>query len=168
MALYDAQHEMVLEELASALAARVLPVVDQAARLGSGMISLDVREAPGGLEVALRRGLFAATSPVLMTPLPELWRGAEDTEALAERVAAALSRQRPKLGFVTKRHNYLPLVDELVRQACNALDDGARSIAFVKTEGEKILGRPMTPEETREIRFRLLRLRRNKKDAIDL
>lgn len=168
MALYDAQHEAALEELADALTNGVQYVVDQAARLGSGMISLDVREAPGGLEVAVRRGPFAATSPVLMMPLPESWRGAEDAEALTEKVAAALSRRRPRLGFVTKRHNYLPLVDELVRRGCDALDDGATSVAFLKEEGEKILGRPMTPEETSEVRFRLLRLRRNKKHAIDL
>jgi|GEM_PF-5219667 len=168
MALYDAQHEAALEELADALTRGVQPVVDQAARLGSGMISLDVREAPGGLEVAIRRGPFVATSPVLMTPLPESWRGGEDAETLTEKVAAALSRRRPRLGFVTKRHNYLPLVDELVRRGCAALDDGAGSVAFLKDDGEKILGRPMTPEEIRDVRFRLLRLRRSKRSAIDL
>ncbi|MER3412673.1 MAG: hypothetical protein C4341_00220 [Armatimonadota bacterium] len=168
MARYDAQHEEALEQLADALTQGVRPVVDQAARLGSGMISLEVREAPGGLEVVVRRGPFAATSPVVMTPLPESWRGAEDTEALTERVAAALSRLRPKLGFVTKRHNYLPLVDELVRRGCAALDDGSNTVAFLKQDGEKILGRPMTSEEIREVRFRLLRLRRVRKDVIDL
>lgn len=168
MARYDAQHEAALEELADALTQGVQPVVDRAARLGSGMIALEVCEAPGGLEVTVRRGPFAATSPVLMTPLPESWRGAEDAEALTEMVAATLSRRRPELGFVTKRHNYLPLVDELVRRGCAALDDGAASVAFLKDDGEKILGRPMTPEEIREVRFRLLRLRRGKKDRIDL
>jgi hypothetical protein len=168
MARYDAQHEAALEELADALTRGVLPVVDQAARLGSGMIALEVREAPGGLEVTVRRGPFAATSPVLMTPLPESWRGAEDAEVLTEMVASALSRSRPRLGFVTRRHNYLSLVDELVRRGCAAIDGGASSVAFLKDEGEKILGRPLTPEEIREVRFRLIRLRRSKKSAIDL
>lgn len=168
MAFYDAQHEAALEELAGQLVQGVQPVVDRAARLGSGMIALEVREAPGGLEVTVRRGPFSATSPVLMTALPETWRGAEDVEILTEKVAAALSRGRPRLGFVTKRHHYLPLVDELVRRGCAALDNGARSVAFLKDDGEKILSRPMTPDEVREVRFRLLRLRRGKKDAIDL
>ncbi|RMG22021.1 MAG: hypothetical protein D6724_11155, partial [Armatimonadetes bacterium] len=116
MASFDVEHEQALERLVPLLLAGVEPVIARAARLGTGMITLAVREAPGGIEVTVQRGPFRETSPVLKTVLPEPWDPVADAEYLTERVARTLSEKHPELGFLTTRHNYLPALEELVRK----------------------------------------------------
>jgi hypothetical protein len=168
MANFDVEHEQALEQLTPMLLAGVRPVIDRAKRLGTGMVTLNVREAPGGIEVTVQRGPFRETSPVLKVELPEPWDPIADAEYLTERVARSLSETYPDLGFLTTRHNYLPVLDELVKKGVQALDGGANSVRFLLQEGEQRLGRPLTAKEIAELRFRLLRLRRNRRNAVDL